>query len=89
MPRWEPKVNETYYLINSRFQVRKGLNTGSKKSFQRIIAGNAFRTAKEAQDAQRLIYEALRVGKVGKHSIGRFIFLFVVVTISILVGASI
>lgn len=46
---YKPKIGQNYYMINSRFQIKYGPHNGSKKSTERIAAGNAFKTHKKAQ----------------------------------------
>lgn len=46
---YKPKKGSSYFMVNSRFQVKQTENTGSQKSADRIAAGNAFRTHAEAE----------------------------------------
>lgn len=43
-----PKEGQSYFMINSRFKVRQTTHTGSKKSNERIEAGNYFKTQAQA-----------------------------------------
>lgn len=54
---WKPKKGQSYWMINSRFEVRETTHTGSNKSTKRIEAGNYFKTAKEAKAFVYLVKE--------------------------------
>ena len=44
-----PQVNEEYWMVNSRMEVKKTFNSGKARSLKRIKAKNCFRTEKEAK----------------------------------------
>lgn len=52
---YKPKVGKDYWMLNSRFEVKHTTNTGSKKAQDRIKVGNAFKTAKQANDFRKFI----------------------------------
>ena len=54
---YKPKKGKSYWMINSRFEVRETTNSGSAKSLKRIEVGNCFRTAKEARAFVYLVKE--------------------------------
>lgn len=49
MKRFQPKKNEIYWMINSRWEVKQSINTGSKKFHDRVKAGNSFQHLEEAR----------------------------------------
>lgn len=61
MKRFQPKKNENYWMINSRWEIKQSVNTGSKKFDGRVRAGNCFATEKEAKDFLHKV-KALRNG---------------------------
>lgn len=48
MKRFQPKKNEIYWMINSRWEIKQSVNTGSKKFDGRVRVGNCFATKEEA-----------------------------------------
>jgi hypothetical protein len=52
MSKFIPTRGQHYYMINSRFKIVLALNTGNKKSSDRITVGNAF---KKHADAKRFL----------------------------------
>lgn len=54
---WKPKKGDTYYMINSRFQVKQCEHTGSNKQNDRIAAGNYFKEKSEANAFAYLVKE--------------------------------
>jgi hypothetical protein len=65
MPQFKPKKGQDYWMINSRFEVRKTVNGGGAKSDKRIAAGNYFETQKEAQAFQYLVKELAKGNYIG------------------------
>lgn len=57
---YKPKVNQNYWMINSRFEVKQTINTGKQKSLKRIEVGNAFETREQAQAFRHMVYKAAR-----------------------------
>lgn len=49
MKRFQPNKNENYWMINSRWEVKQSVNTGSKKFHDRVKAGNCFQHLEEAR----------------------------------------
>lgn len=49
MRKFKPAKGQYYYMINSRFQVKKAMNGGGQRSLDRISAGNAFKRRPEAE----------------------------------------
>lgn len=49
MAKFKPKVDHPYWMINSRFEIQEAVNNGSKKSNQRIEAGNCFKNTYQAE----------------------------------------
>lgn len=55
---FKPKLNQEFYMLNSRFEVRKTVNTGSIKQQKRIEAGNAFETQAQANAFRSMVSKA-------------------------------
>lgn len=61
--RFRPKRGQSYYMLNSRWEVKVAPFTNSQKACDRVKAGNAFRSNSEAADFAKDIL-ALRRGEV-------------------------
>lgn len=55
-----PKKGQSYWMINSRFEVKETTHTGSEKSKKRIAAGNYF---SRKQDANAFCYLVKELAK--------------------------
>lgn len=51
----KPKIGQTYWMINSRFEVKETTNTGSQKAQDRIAAGNYFKSRAQAYNFANLV----------------------------------
>lgn len=75
MLKFYPKKNQVYYMINSRWEVKETLHTGSKKSKARISAGNCFKTKTQANyflDWMRMNKPHTRLEYLKAALLGRF-----------------
>lgn len=57
---YKPRIGKSYFMINSRFEVKETTNTGSVKSQKRIDAGNCFKTKTEANAFAYLVREGAK-----------------------------
>lgn len=61
----KPRKAQTYYMINSRFEVKQVTHTGSQKQADRIAAGNYFKTKTEANAFCYLVRELAKGNYTG------------------------
>ena len=59
MKRYKPRVGKSYFMINSRFEIKYTVHTGSEKSRKRIEAGNCFKTREQARAFRAMIDDVL------------------------------
>lgn len=62
---YKPKKGKSYFMINSRFEVKQTENTGSKKATDRIAVGNCFKTKGEAHAFAYLVKQGAKGNFVG------------------------
>ena len=58
MRKFKPKIGQEYYMLNSRWDIKKPIHTGNLKSMDRIRAGNCFRTHAEAEAFKKRVFGA-------------------------------
>lgn len=63
MKKFRPKLDQTYWMLNSRWEVKQTELTGSCKSIGRVEAGNCFKTKQEAQEFATTL-KRIRAGKL-------------------------
>lgn len=61
---FKPRRGQTYFMLNSRFEVKETQNTGSQKARDRIKVGNCFKTAEQAMKFRLYVLELVETEKV-------------------------
>lgn len=59
---YKPGRGKSYWMINSRLEVKQTENTGSDKSAKRINAGNSFKTQAEAEKFRGYVMDLAKHG---------------------------
>lgn len=59
------QTEATYFMINSRWEVKEAPMTNSKKAKGRFAVGNKFKTKKEAEEFAQAVKD-MRAGKLQK-----------------------
>lgn len=52
---FKPRKGQKFWMLNSRFEIKETVNTGSTKSKGRIRAGNCFKTKTEVAEFKQHI----------------------------------
>jgi hypothetical protein len=59
---YKPGRGKSYWMLNSRFEIKQTENTGSEKSAKRIRVGNAFQSQDEAEQFRKYVMDLAQHG---------------------------